>query len=162
NPVLCENLCGLARLVRSHAFASFENVALWHERDISHSSVERVILPDATILVDFMLSRFSRVVEGMLVYPERMRENLERSRGLVFSQKILLALIDKGLGRLAAYDIVQRNAMRVWKTGAHFKDLLGADSDVRRRLSVRELDRCFDLGVYGRSIPVALKREGIR
>lgn len=162
NPVLCENLCGLARLVRSHASASFENIALWHERDISHSSVERVILPDAAILVDFMLDRFFRVVTGMIVYPERMRENLERSRGLVFSQKVLLTLIDKGLGRLAAYDIVQRNAMSVWKTGGHLKDLLADDADVRRRLSAGELERCFDLGVYGRSIAQVLRREGIR
>src|SRR5439155_15643119 len=115
NPVSCEQVCGLARLVRSNALAAFENVALWHERDISHSSVERVILPDSTILLDYMLHQMTRIIEGLQVYPDRMKENMDRSFGLMFSQRVLLKLAEKGLPRQAAYDIVQRNAMRAWR-----------------------------------------------
>ncbi len=161
NPVLCENLCGLARIVRGYALPAFENIALWHERDISHSSVERVTLPDAAILLDFMLHRFAGVVERLDVYPERMRQNLDDSLGLVFSQKMLLTLIDKGLGRLAAYDIVQRNAMAVYRTRGNFHSALSADSDVRKRMTQREIDRVFELRSYGRSVRKVLKREGI-
>ncbi|HVE14598.1 MAG TPA: lyase family protein, partial [Elusimicrobiota bacterium] len=161
NPVLCENLCGLARLVRSYAASSWENVALWHERDISHSSVERVALPDATILLDFMLHRFAKVLAGLNVYPERMRENLARSLGLVFSQKVLLALIDRGAGRMDAYDIVQRNAMRTWAERRPFRELLAADPEVARLLPGRRLDECFDLDAYRKPIRAVLHREGI-
>jgi adenylosuccinate lyase len=161
NPVLCENLCGLARIVRGFTVPALENVALWHERDISHSSAERIALPDATILLDFMLARFTRVVTDLIVYPDAMTRNLESSHGLVFSQKILLALIDHGLGRLAAYDIVQRNAMKTWRTGEPLRMHLSQDADVQAVMSQRELDRCFDLKAYGRQVRGVLKREGI-
>jgi len=161
NPILCENLCGLARMVRGYAMAALEDVALWHERDISHSSVERIALPDATILLDFMLHRFTGVVEGLNVYAEQMRRNLDRSLGLVFSQKVLLTLIDKGLPRMKAYDVVQRAAMETWRVRKPFRDNLWLDDEVRRRLSEKELGKCFDLEAYGRSTREVLKREGI-
>ncbi|MBI5244880.1 MAG: adenylosuccinate lyase [Elusimicrobia bacterium] len=158
NPVLCENLCGLARLLRSYETAMLEDVALWHERDISHSSVERVVLPDATILLDFMLERFARIIKGLNVYPERMRENLDRSLGLVFSQKVLLSLIDKGLGRVKAYSWVQRCAMKAWKTRLPFRQTLEADPDIRRFLSEKDIDACFDLAAYGKSLDAIFRR----
>ncbi|MFH2204793.1 MAG: adenylosuccinate lyase [Elusimicrobiota bacterium] len=161
NPVLCENLCGLARLIRGHALPVYENVALWHERDISHSSVERIALPDGTVLLDFMLHRFASVVERLDVFPERMRQNLDSSRGLVFSQKLLLTLIDKGLDRMRAYDMVQRNAMAAFHADTDFRAELAADPEVRRFLGEKELDRIFDLAYYGRSVRRVLKREGI-
>ena len=144
NPIHCENVSGLARVVRSHAQAALENVALWHERDISHSSVERVILPDATILCDFMLARMSRVLEELHVYPERMRQNMAITRGLIFSQRVLLALTEGGLDRDDAYAIVQRNAMRTWAGEGDFRELLGADEELARLLSPEALDECFD------------------
>jgi adenylosuccinate lyase len=143
NPILSENLTGLARLLRGYALSALEDVALWHERDISHSSVERVIGPDATVTLDFMLHRFAGLMEGLRVYPERMRENLEATRGLVFSQSVLLALIEKGMERQAAYVVVQRNAMKVWDENRDFKSLLAQDPEVK--LTAPELDRCFDL-----------------
>ena len=145
NPILSENLTGLARLMRSWASAAVENVALWHERDISHSSVERVIGPDATITAVFMLRRMRRVVEGMTVFPERMIENLERMKGLVFSQPLLLELAKRGMERQAAYVIVQRNAMRVWKEGVTMKDALLADEELMGHVSKEEIEACFDL-----------------
>ncbi|MEZ4269034.1 MAG: adenylosuccinate lyase [Myxococcota bacterium] len=148
NPVLSENVCGLARLVRSHAIAAMENVALWHERDISHSSVERVIGPDATITLDFMLHRFAGVVEGLVVYPERMRENLDRTHGLVFSQRVLLALVEKGLPRQEAYVLVQRNAMPAWEQGKDFLTLLLADAGVREHVDEATIRSCFALDVH--------------
>ena len=150
NPILCENLCGLARLLRGYAAASLENVALWHERDISHSSVERVLLPDATIALDFMLHRLARVIGGLVVYPDRMRRNLDHSMGLVFSQKVLLALIDKGVDRMTAYDLVQRCSMETWRSRGRFEDALRSDPGVREVLSPREIAACFDLEAYGR------------
>ena len=144
NPVGCENLSGLARLVRAHAGAALENVALWHERDISHSSVERVILPDATILVDYMLHRMAGILDGLLVYPDAMRTNLDRTRGLVFSQAVLLALTRAGMSRDAAYATVQRNAMKVWEGDAGFRELLAADPEVAAVLSPSDLDAAFD------------------
>lgn len=143
NPVLSENISGLARLMRSYALAALEDVALWHERDISHSSVERVIGPDATILLDFMLSRFSGLVEKLVVYPGRMRENLNLTRGVIFSQMVLLKLIEKGMSREAAYAVVQKHAMRAWKTGKEFKALLLKDREVTACLSRKELDAVF-------------------
>jgi adenylosuccinate lyase len=146
NPIGCENVSGLARIVRSHVQAALENVALWHERDISHSSVERVLLPDATILCDFMLARMTKILDGLLVYPERMRENLGLTRGLVYSQAVLLALTDAGMDRDAAYGIVQRNAMRTWAGEGSFQDLLAADPDVAKRLDAKALAACFEPG----------------
>jgi adenylosuccinate lyase len=145
NPVGCEQICGLARVVRSHALAALENVALWHERDISHSSVERVILPDSTILVDYLLDRMRRILEQLLVYPERMRHNLELTRGLVFSGQLLLELADKGILREDAYRWVQRNAMKAWEQGADFRQLVSADPEIARALSPAEIDAAFDL-----------------
>lgn len=145
NPILTENLTGLARLVRSWAQAAYENVALWHERDISHSSVERVIAADATITVAFMLRRMKRVVEGLVVYPDRMKANLELMRGLVFSQPVLLELTRKGLQRQEAYVIVQRSAMRVWDEGIDLLSALESDEELGARLSQDEIRACFDL-----------------
>jgi len=145
NPILYENLTGLARLLRGYAVSALEDVALWHERDISHSSVERVIAPDATVTLDFMLHRFAGLIEGLRVYPERMRENLEATRGLVFSQPVLLKLIEKGMERQAAYLVVQRNAMKVWDEGRDFRSLLAEDPEVKKLLTPEELAACFDL-----------------
>jgi adenylosuccinate lyase len=145
NPVGCEQVVGLARLVRANAHAALENVALWHERDISHSSVERVILPDSFIALDHMLRRFARIVQGMVVNAERMRENLERSRGVVFSGTVLLELARKGVSREEAYDWVQRNAMRSFAEERDFKALLLADADVRRAIGPADIERAFDL-----------------
>lgn len=152
NPIVCERISGLARLLRGNAMVGLENVALWHERDISHSSVERVIIPDSTILLDYMLYRFTEVVDNLLVYPENMRRNLERTHGLVFSQRVLLALVGKGLSRERAYELVQRNAMRCWETGEPFRQLLSTDADVREVLDPEELDALFDYGYFTRRI----------
>jgi adenylosuccinate lyase len=145
NPIACEQIVGLARLVRANAHAALENVALWHERDISHSSVERVILPDSFIALDHMLRRFTRVVRGMVVDVARMRENLDRSRGVVFSGSVLLELARKGVSREQAYEWVQRNALRSFDQREDFKTLLVADNDIRQVLSVAEIERAFDL-----------------
>jgi adenylosuccinate lyase len=145
NPIGCEQVCGMARLLRGNATAALENIALWHERDISHSSVERVILPDSFIALDHMLRRFTRIVRGMVVYPERMLENLNRSRGVVFSGTVLLELAKKGISREQAYEWVQRNAMRSFAEQKNFKSLLEADPDVTRVLTTTEIDRAFDL-----------------
>ena len=145
NPIGCEQIVGLARLLRANAGAAVENNALWHERDISHSSVERVILPDSFIMLDHMLRRFTRIVSGMVVYPKRMKENLERSRGVVFSGTVLLELARRGVSREQAYEWVQRNAMRAFHEERDFKALLLADPDVIRVLPAAEIDRAFDL-----------------
>jgi adenylosuccinate lyase len=145
NPVLSENLCGLARIVRSAVIPALENVALWHERDISHSSVERMIAPDATTTLGFMLERAASLVEGLVVYEERMLANLNRSGGLFFSEAVLLALVEKGLGRQQGYEIVQKSAMRAFQGEGDFRALLGADPEVQKLLSPAELDACFDL-----------------
>ena len=145
NPIVCEQICGMARLLRGNAMAAFENNALWHERDISHSSVERVVLPDSCIVLDHMLRRLTRVVSGMVVYPERMRDNLERSRGVVFSGTVLLELARRGVSREQAYEWVQRNAMRAFHEKRDFKSLLLADPDVTRMLPASELEHAFSL-----------------
>jgi len=148
NPIGAENISGLARLVRSYALAAMENMALWHERDISHSSVERVIGPDSTILVDFMLHRLTRMIKTLSVYPERMRENLDRLKGLIYSQQVLLKLSAIGLGRQEAYELVQKSAMKVWETGKAFKALLLEDPEIRKHLSEKELDELFSLDYH--------------
>jgi adenylosuccinate lyase len=145
NPILSENLTGFARLLRGYAVAAFEDVALWHERDISHSSVERVIGPDATIALDFALHRFAGMVENLRVYPERMKENLELTGGLFDTGRVLVALVNKGVGRQEGYVYVQRNAMKVWEQGVDFRAALKADPDVKRALTDAEIDACFDL-----------------
>ncbi len=146
NPILAENLCGLARLVRAYAGSALENVALWHERDISHSSVERVAIPDATMLLDFMLHRCAIMVAGLVVHDDRLRANLEATRGLVFSESLLLALVDSGLARQQAYGLAQRAAMRVWDQGMSFKEAVLAEPDIVARLGADGIDRIFDLG----------------
>jgi adenylosuccinate lyase len=152
NPIGCEQIVGLARLLRGNAMAALENVALWHERDISHSSVERVILPDSFIALDHMLRRFTRIVKGLVVHPHRMRENLERSRGVVFSGQVLLELARRGVSREQAYEWVQRNALRSYDERKDFKALLVADPDVTKVLTVAEIDRTFDLNEQLRNV----------
>jgi adenylosuccinate lyase len=145
NPILSENVSGLARLMRSYALAALENIALWHERDISHSSVERVIAPDATIVLDFMLRRMSYVLENLCVYPENMLRNLEKSGGAIFSERVLLALVDKGIARDAAYRMVQRHALKVGREGGDLKEELLRDDEIRRALTAREIEAAWDV-----------------
>jgi len=161
NPVICERICGLARILRGNALAAMENNALWHERDISHSSVERVIMPDSTLVLDYMLHKFIQVIEGLIVYPDNMLSNIARSHGLMFSQRVLLALMDKGLPRQKAYDFVQRCAMKSWKEKNDFKDNLLADKDVARYLDKKALDKIFDLDYYLRNVSKIYKRVGL-
>jgi adenylosuccinate lyase len=158
NPVLTENLTGLARMVRAYVVPAMENVALWHERDISHSSVERMIGPDATVTLDFALARLAGVVDRLLVYPERMQANLDRLGGLVHSQRVLLALTQKGASREDAYRLVQRNAMPVWRGEGDFRTLLKADADVAARLSPAEIDALFDLGFHFKHVDTVFRR----
>ena len=158
NPIGCEQITGLARLIRGNAMAALENVALWHERDISHSSVERVILPDSFIALDHMLRRFTRIVRGMVVYPDRMKENLERSRGVVFSGTVLLELARRGISREQAYEWVQRNAMRSFHDKEDFKSLLLADEDLVKVLPPSEIERAFDLNDQLRNVDVIFSR----
>ena len=158
NPIACEQIVGLARLIRGNAVAALENVALWHERDISHSSVERVILPDSFIALDHMLRRFTRVVAGMVVYPDRMAENLKRSRGVVFSGSVLLELARRGVSREDAYAWVQRNAMRSFNEHVDFKPLLLADADITRVLPAEVIEEAFDLGAQLRNVDAIFAR----
>jgi adenylosuccinate lyase len=158
NPISSENLSGLARLVRSNASAALANVALWHERDISHSSVERVIIPDSTILIDYMLNRLTGVVGRLVVYPERMRQNLDMTKGLIFSQQILLALARKGVSREDAYRMVQNNAMEASEKGKDFKDLIRQDPEIRKYLKTKEVDEIFDIHFQLRHIDTIFDR----
>ena len=158
NPVLTENLTGLARLVRGMAIPAMENVALWHERDISHSSVERMIGPDATVTLDFALVRLTNVIDKLLVYPEQMQKNLDRLGGLVHSQRVLLALTQKGASREDAYRLVQRNAMPVWRGEGNFLELLKADADVKKYLSDAEIEERFDLGYHTKHVDTIFRR----
>ena len=161
NPELAERICGLARLLRSNALAAAENVALWHERDISHSSVERVILPDSTIVLDYILDLTAFIVEGLDVDTARMAENLELSHGVIYSQRVLLKLTDAGLPRQTAYEIVQKNAMRAWKERRSFSELLAADPKVTDHLSADELKGCFDPAFYLKNVDAIFKRLGL-
>jgi adenylosuccinate lyase len=158
NPVTAEQICGLARVVRANAQAALENLALWHERDISHSSVERVILPDSTILVDYMLDKTAKLVETLLVYPERMKENLNLLQGLIFSGQLLLDLIEKGAPREEAYRWVQRNAMRVWQTREDFRSLVERDAEIRKVLAPGEIARAFSLDRQLRHVDTVFRR----
>ncbi|MBI2335928.1 MAG: adenylosuccinate lyase [Deltaproteobacteria bacterium] len=158
NPILSENLCGLARLVRGYAVAALEDIALWHERDISHSSVERVAAPDATILVDFMLVRMTEILAKLIVYPENMKKNLEKLGGVVFSQRVLLALIEAGLSREEAYRVVQDNAMKVWDEGGHLQDYLNKDSRVKGKLNSKQLAELFDYSYHTQQVATIFKR----
>ncbi len=158
NPVLSENLTGIARLVRSYVGPALENVALWHERDISHSAVERVNAPDATILLDFALARLTGMVEQLVAYPDRMQENLDQSCGLVFSQRVLLALTQAGMSREDAYALVQRHAMEAWNKGTYLQTLLEADPTVTERISAVELDQLFDISYHTKHVDTIFKR----
>lgn len=161
NPVICERICGMARLVRANAMAALENVPLWHERDISHSSVERIIIPDSTIVLDYMINKFIDVINDFQVYPENMKKNLERTKGLMFSQRVLLALMDKGLERMKAYDMVQKAAMKTWTGGEDFKTNLLDIPEVRSLLSKKALDGIFDIDYYLRNVDTIYKRLGL-
>ncbi len=161
NPVTCEQISGLSRVVRANALASMENIALWHERDISHSSVERIIVPDSTILIDYMLNKFIQIIKNLLVYPENMKTNLEKTGGLVFSQAVLLALTRKGMLREKAYRLVQDCAMEVWKTKKPFKEMLLQRAEITDLLSLKEIEDCFDLKIHLKNVDKIFERVGI-
>jgi adenylosuccinate lyase len=161
NPIISERICGMARIVRANSLVGLENIALWHERDISHSSAERVVLPDSSIALDYMLQKAIGLIDGLVVYPERMLENLGATRGLIFSGQLLLALTNKGVSRETAYEWIQRNAMRVWDEDRDFHALVKADPDVTSRLSAEEIDRTFSLDHYLRNVDQIFKRLGI-
>ncbi len=158
NPIGSENLCGLARVVRSNAMASLENIALWHERDISHSSVERIIAPDSTILIDYMLNRITGLIKNLVVYPENMKANLQLLKGLVFSQQIMLALAESGVSREDAYKMVQTQAMRVWKQKKDFKDLILNDNQICAHIGVKKIEEIFDVRYHLKYISTIFKR----
>jgi adenylosuccinate lyase len=161
NPIISERICGMARIVRANSLVGLENIALWHERDISHSSAERVVLPDSSIALDYMLQKAIGLIDGLVVYPERMLENLGATRGLIFSGQLLLALTNTGVSRETAYEWVQRNAMRVWDEDRDFHTLVKADADITSRLSAEEIDRTFSLNHYLRNVDQIFKRLGI-
>ena len=161
NPELTERVCGLARLIRGHAVTALENVALWGERDISHSSAERVILPDSCLALDYILDLFTGVMKGLMVYPGAMKENIERTKGLLFSQRVLLALIEKEMPREVAYKVVQANSARTWEDDLDFRDLLRADPEVTSRLSPEEVEGLFDYGYYSRYVDEIFERAGL-
>jgi adenylosuccinate lyase len=158
NPVLSENLSGLARLVRSYALAALENMALWHERDISHSSVERVIGPDATIVLDFMLGRFAGMMDKLIVYPDRMLSNLNMTHGVIFSQMVLLTLIERGVTREQAYAVVQKNAMKSWQEGMEFKELLKEDEAIKKYLQEKDLAEIFNMNNFLKNLDFIFNR----
>lgn len=158
NPVLSENLTGLARIVRGYVVPALENVALWHERDISHSSVERVVAPDATVTLDFALARLTHLIEHLVIYPEHMKNNLDRLQGLIFSQQVLLALTQKGVSREDAYHYVQRNAMKVWEQGKDFLTELKKDKDISKLLSVKKIAALFDLSYHTKHVDTIFKQ----
>ena len=158
NPIISERICGTARVIRANAIVGLENVALWHERDISHSSAERVVLPDSSIALDYILQKATSLIDGLVVYPERMLENLNSMKGLIFSGQLLLALTDTGISREQAYDLVQRNAMRVWDEGKDFLELVLGDTDVSGLLSESEVRQVFSLDHYLRNVDQIFER----
>lgn len=158
NPIISERICGLARVVRANSLVGLENVALWHERDISHSSAERVVLPDSSIALDYMLHKATGLIDGLVVYPKRMLENLQATRGLIFSGQLLLALTQKGLSRETAYEWAQRNAMKAWDENTDFQELIAADSDIKTYLSEHEIARVFSLDTYLRNVNTIYER----
>ncbi|MBE3581226.1 MAG: adenylosuccinate lyase [Thermoanaerobacteraceae bacterium] len=161
NPIMCERIAGLARVVRGNALAALEDMSLWHERDLTHSSVERIIIPDTTILLDYMLAKFTEIMAGLTVYPENMRRNLERTHGLIFSQRVLLALVEKGMLREEAYALVQRHAMQAWREGLSFKDVLLRDPEVTSRLSPEEIEGVFDYNYHLKHVDYIFRRAGL-
>ncbi|EZH64634.1 adenylosuccinate lyase [Bacillaceae bacterium JMAK1] len=161
NPVGSENMTGLARVIRGHVTTAFENMPLWHERDISHSSAERIILPDSTILLNYMLNRFTKIVDELTVYPENMKENMEKTFGLIYSQRVLLTLIDKGMAREEAYDLVQPKAMEAWETKVPFRTLVEAEPKITEVLTQVDLDECFDEKHHMKNVDVLFERVGL-
>jgi adenylosuccinate lyase len=161
NPIGCENISGLSRVIRGHMLSAYENIPLWHERDISHSSVERVILPDATMLLNYMLRRFMNIVKNLTVFPENMKRNMGRTFGLIYSQQVLLKLIDKGLSREKAYDTVQPRAMQAWEEQRSFREIIGEDETVKSLLTTEELDACFDYSYHLKHVDTIFKRIGL-
>lgn len=158
NPIISERICGIARVIRANSLVGLENVALWHERDISHSSAERVVLPDSSIALDYILHKAASLIDGLVVYPERMLENLNTTRGLIFSGQLLLALTQKGISREVAYEWAQRNAMKVWDEGKDFQTLVKADEDIKVHLSIEEIERAFSLSTYLKNIDLIFER----
>jgi adenylosuccinate lyase len=161
NPVGAENISGLSRVIRGHMLSAYENVPLWHERDISHSSVERVILPDATILLDYMLNRFGGILKNLTVFPENMKRNMDRTFGLIYSQRLLLKLIDKGMSREAAYDTVQPRAMQAWEEQRSFREIVSEDETIKAKLTPEEIDECFDYNYHLKHVDTIFKRLGL-
>lgn len=161
NPISSENISGCARVLRGYMVSSYENIPLWHERDISHSSVERIVLPDATILLDYMLNRFSGVIEKLMVYPDNMKDNMQKTHGLVFSQRLLLMLVEKGLSREHAYDTVQPLAMKAWEEKRAFRELVEADSTINENLSSEKIEDAFDLSYHTRRVDEIFERAGL-
>lgn len=161
NPITCERICGLARVLRANAHAAIENIALWHERDISHSSVERIIIPDSTILIDYMLNTMTDLIEHLVIYPENMKKNLEKTGGLIFSQRVMIGLIKAGLSREKAYRLVQKHAMETWKSGKDFKEALLGDKEITKALKPYQINKCFDLDYYLRNVGKIFKRAGL-
>ena len=161
NPIGSENMTGMARVIRGYMMTAYENVALWHERDISHSSAERVILPDATIALNYMLNRFATIVENLTVFPENMKRNIDKTHGVIFSQRVLLKLIDKGMAREAAYDIVQPKAMQAWETETPFKQLVEADEEITAKLTQEEIEDCFNYTYHLKNVDVIFERIGL-
>src|SRR5699024_3222700 len=161
NPIGSENMTGMARVLRGHMMTAYENVALWHEQDISHSSAERIILPDATIAIDYMLNRFSQIVKNLTVFPENMRENMDKTYGVIFSQRVLLSLIDKGMSREEAYDLVQPMAMDAWENRISFQTLVEKNDAVKRFLSNEEIDACFDATYHLKNVDAIFSRIGL-
>lgn len=162
NPIGSENISGLARVIRGHMISSYENVTLWHERDISHSSVERIILPDATVLLDYMLNRLGNIIKNLTVFPENMKRNMDRTFGLIYSQRVLLALINKGLSRELAYDTVQRRAMQAWEEQRSFRDIVESDEEITRYLNKEEIADCFDYRWHLKHVDTIFDRLGLK
>ncbi|MBF2603513.1 adenylosuccinate lyase [Listeria welshimeri] len=161
NPIGSENVTGLARVIRGHMVTAYENVPLWHERDISHSSAERIILPDSTILLDYILNRFGNIVKNLTVFPKNMKRNMDRTLGLIYSQRVLLALIDKGLAREAAYDVVQPRAMEAWEKQVPFRELVEQDTTITEKLSREEIADCFDYNYHLKNVDLIFDRLGL-
>ncbi|QKY71462.1 adenylosuccinate lyase [Lentibacillus sp. CBA3610] len=161
NPIGSENMTGIARVLRGHMVTAYENVSLWHERDISHSSAERIILPDSTIALNYMLNRFSGIVRKLTVFPENMKRNIDKTHGVIFSQRVLLALVDKGMSREEAYDLVQPKAMQAWESGTHFKALVEGDEQVNAKLTQDEIDDCFDYTYHLKNVDAIFNRIGL-
>ncbi|MBC5636313.1 adenylosuccinate lyase [Ornithinibacillus sp. BX22] len=161
NPIGSENMTGMARVIRGYMVTAYENVSLWHERDISHSSAERVILPDATIALNYMLNRFSNIVKNLTVFPENMKRNIDKTHGVIFSQRVLLALIEKGMSREEAYDIVQPKAMEAWETEVHFRELVKKEDRITTLLTEEEIEDCFDYTYHLKNVDVIFERIGL-